>query len=106
MDLSRLDYGVILISHSRKEPIEISGKTIQRNVPNVPAKLGETVSGFADFIFYFDFEPKEGGGYNRVIRTKPDFTYEAGDRTAKLPKTLPMKWDSLESAFAKAVGGK
>jgi len=36
---------------------------------------------------------------NRVIRTKPNAVYEAGDRTGRLPATLPLNYETFVKAY-------
>ncbi len=35
----------------------------------------------------------------RVLRTKPHPTYEAGDRTGRLPELLPLDYSAFNAAF-------
>jgi len=41
-----------------------------------------------------------------VIRTKPHPTYEAGDRTGRLPETLALDFDEFQKAFAAGKGAR
>jgi hypothetical protein len=36
---------------------------------------------------------------DRVLRTKPHPTYEAGDRTGRLPEVLPLNYEAFVAAF-------
>jgi hypothetical protein len=58
-----------------------------------------------DLVLYCD---QEASG-RRVIRTKPKVSYDAGDRSGKLPETIDCTYAALSSAFspkAPATAGK
>jgi len=102
--LSLLPYGFYLVSHAQDIEIETrSGKHI-RTVPTLPEKARKVVLGLVDMILFVDFEPytdEEGEAQNRrVIRTKPSTTYEAGDRTGRLPDTLPLDYSAFLASFS------
>ena len=42
---------------------------------------------------------------DRVMRTKPHPTYEAGDRTGRLPEQLPLDYDAFVKAFMATAPG-
>ncbi len=101
--LSLLPYGFYLVSHAQDVEIETrSGKHI-RTVPTLPEKARKVVLGLVDMILFVDFEPYvDAQGetqFRRVIRTKPTTTYEAGDRTGRLPDTLPLDYPAFLEAF-------
>ncbi len=54
-------------------------------------------------ILYGDSVPRKDAAGNviidRVLRTKPHPTYEAGDRTGRLPEIVPLDYDAFVSAF-------
>lgn len=101
--LSLLPYGLYLVSHAQHETLETRTGTITRMVPTLPDKARKIVLGLVDLILYLDLEPcrdAEGNTqYQRVIRTKPTTTYEAGDRTGRLPETLPLDYQVFIEAF-------
>jgi len=104
--LASLPYGLVLISHSQEKDVVIStiGK-ITKRVPTLPDKIGKIVTSLVDIILFCDIDTTtaEDGTvlYNRVLRTKPNLYYDAGDRTGKLSKTLPLDF----SAFIKEISG-
>ena len=55
-------------------------------------------------ILYGDSVSRKDAGGNlvvdRVLRTKPHPTYEAGDRTGRLPEMLPLDYAAFNSAFS------
>jgi hypothetical protein len=68
------------------------------------------VLGLVDMILYCDTVPRKDAAGNvvvdRVIRTKPHPTYEAGDRTGRLPELLPLDHDAFVKVFTSAAPGK
>jgi len=54
-------------------------------------------------VLFCDVEPTrtEDGkiSYKRVMRCKPSAEYEAGDRTGRLPETLPLDYEAFRKAF-------
>jgi hypothetical protein len=101
--LSMLPYGLYLVSHAKQETVETRTGNIVRTVPTLPEKARKIVLGLVDLILYLDMEPYRGEDgdtqYRRVIRTKPTANYEAGDRTGKLPETLPLDYQAFVDAF-------
>lgn len=102
--LSLLPYGLIMTSHAAEKEVKVPTGTEQRIVPTLPNSARKIVMGMADLVLYAEMKEErddEGKitGYSRVVRTKPTTIYEAGDRTGKLPDTLPLSY----SAFADAV---
>jgi len=101
--LSLLPYGLYIVSHAKQESVETRTGTLIRTVPTLPEKARKIVLGLVDLILYLDLEPMrdEHGDtqYRRVIRTKPTTTYEAGDRTGRLPDTLPLDYQVFIEAF-------
>ena len=57
-----------------------------------------------DIILFGDSLAKKDAAGNvtieRVVRTKPHPTYEAGDRTGRLPEMLPLDYAAFNSAFS------
>jgi hypothetical protein len=56
-----------------------------------------------DIILFGDSVAKKDTAGNvtieRVVRTKPHPTYEAGDRTGRLPEFLPLDYEQFVKAF-------
>lgn len=101
--LSLLPYGLYIVSHAQDVEIETRTGKYTRTVPTLPEKARKVVLGLVDLILFVDFDPytDEQGQtqYHRVIRTKPSTTYEAGDRTGRLPETLPLDYQAFIEAF-------
>lgn len=103
--LSLLPHGLILISHSQEKELETRTGKLTRIVPTLPEKARKIVLGMVDMILFCDLESTSGADgkptQRRVIRTKPNVHYEAGDRTGRLPEVIDLDF----SKFLQAFGG-
>lgn len=102
--LSLLPYGLIMTSHAQEKEVKTPTGTESRITPTLPNSARKIVLGMSDLILYAEAqEVRDDQGkidkYDRVIHTKPTTIYEAGDRTGKLPETLPLSY----AAFVGAV---
>jgi hypothetical protein len=81
-----------------------------KTVPSLPDRARSTVLGLVDMILYADTAVKKDATgkqvIERVIRTKPHPTFEAGDRTGRLPEVLPLDFDAFKKAFEDGKEGK
>lgn len=105
MRLGALDMGVVLLGHTVMETVTTRTGDIQRAVPNLPEKARRPLLGMMDAILYVDFETEQQGDRRvakRVLRTKPHPNWEAGDRSGRLPHTLPLDWAVLSEAYKTA----
>jgi hypothetical protein len=101
--LAMLGLGTVFICHAIEREYETqTGKRI-RIVPDLPEKIRQFVVGLCDFVAYANVESSvDSQGHrsvHRVLHTKPSAEYDAGDRTGKLPETLPLDYDSFVKAF-------
>jgi hypothetical protein len=105
--LASLPYGLILISHAQDKTIETRTGEYTKTQPSLPDRARNVVLGLVDMILYFDAVPRKDASGNvtidRVMRTKPHPTYEAGDRTGRLPEVLPLDYDAFVKAFHKSA---
>ncbi len=103
--LASLPYGVVLISHSVDKRVETRTGEYTKTQPSLPDRARHVVLGLVDMILFCDTQSRkdESGqvSVERVIRTKPHPTYEAGDRTGRLPDMLPLDY----AAFARCFDG-
>jgi hypothetical protein len=71
--------------------------------PTLPDKARKIVLGMVDMILFCDLEvTKDADGkpaHRRVIRTKPNVNYEAGDRTGRLPEVIELDFARFLQAF-------
>ncbi len=101
--LSLLPYGLIMTSHAQEKEVKTPTGSENRVSPTLPGSARKIVLGMADLILYAEAQEvrDENGaiiGYNRVVHTKPTTIYEAGDRTGKLPETLPLEYAAFRAA--------
>lgn len=102
--LARLPYGLWLISHAKTEKVkDEDGKNeYDRSTPTLPNSARKIVLGLSDMVLFCDFDGF-GSEQRRVIRTKPTSTYDAGDRTGRLPPVIELNYDKFMGAFSKAL---
>lgn len=87
--------GLVLISHAREiEEDTRTGKRMRWS-PSLPGSARNIVESMSDLLLFADVD----GDSSRVLRTKPSPRWVAGDRTGKLPETMPLSYDALSSAF-------
>ena len=108
--LASLPYGLILISHAMDKTIETRTGQYTKTQPSLPDRARNVVLGLVDIILYGDCVVRKDASGNvnieRVLRTKPHPTYEAGDRTGRLPESLPFEYDAFVKAFNSQASGQ
>ncbi len=79
---------LILISHAIDKTIETRTGEYTKTTPSLHDRARNVVLGLVDIILYGDSVSRKDAAGNivveRVLRTKPHPTYEAGDRTGRL----------------------
>jgi len=102
--LASLPYGVVLISHAVDKQIKTRTEEYTKTQPSLPDRARNVVLGLVDIILYCDTVTRKGKDgsttVERVVRTKPNPAYEAGDRTGRLPETLALDFTAFCKAFA------
>ena len=102
--LASLPYGLIMISHAIDKTIETRTGEYTKTTPSLPDRARNVVLGLVDIILFGDSIAKKDAAGNvtieRVVRTKPHPTYEAGDRTGRLPELLPLDYEQFVKAFS------
>ena len=100
MDFARLPVPLFLISHSRVVPMETRVEKYSMNVPTLTDSPRRIVLGLVSTILYFELGyDKKTGKQVRIVRTKPNKYYEAGDRCGILPPSLHMNYESFADCF-------
>ncbi len=90
---------LVLVSHSKA--IEIRGRGSNRTsqiVPTIPNSAREVVLPMMDIIGYCGFDIGEDDE-ERAIMFAPEEGLEAGDRSGKLPKIMPLRTEELDKYF-------
>lgn len=102
--LSLLPYGLFLVSHSQEKELETRTGKLTRIVPTLPEKARKIVLGMVDVILFCDLDVTTGQDAKpvsrRVVRTKPNVHYEAGDRTGRLPEVIDLDFKKFIEACA------
>lgn len=105
--LASLPYGLFLISHATEKEIETPTEKYSKKIPTLGRTASSIVEKFVSIILYFDIDTNkivydEDGnplGYQRVIRTRPNKYWMAGNRTESvLPDTIELP--SAEKSFS------
>jgi len=105
--LSHMDFGLLMTSHCTVQEITTRVGSTHRFVPTLPQKARKLVIGMSDLILFADTEAdqdKDGKQcLRRVLRTKPNPNYDAGDRTGRLPDPIPLDFQVFRQEFERAV---
>ena len=101
--LSHQHRGFVLVSHAKIETIKTRTSEITRAVPTIPGSARRFIIGLVDVILYAEATETEKG-VQRVLHAMPSESWEAGDRTGKLPETMPLDYKAVAKAFKS--GGK
>lgn len=101
-----LPYGLILISHSRKEDIETPVGTLTRETINIvdgKNREAETsILALVDMIMFFTEERVDGEEeLQRVIRTAPSDEFVAGGRIDWIEDGIPLNYQAAIESFNK-----
>ncbi len=103
--LAFLPYGLFLISHSTEKEIETRTGKFTKTTPTLPDKARKIVLGMADMILFCDVEQSLDENnkpiIRRVMRTKPNPNYEAGDKFDILPEVIPLDYHEFLRNFNK-----
>lgn len=103
-------FGIVFISHAKT--VEVKGRVIKtaRIVPTFPNGARKIIMPMVDIVGYCGFgidadgEPTD----ERRVHFRPSEQVEAGDKTDKLPSSLPMLrkgwYDSARKAFERPAG--
>jgi hypothetical protein len=105
--LTSLPYGVVFTAHAvTKEVSTPAGKT-DRTVPTLPDKVSQYLTAMVSVIGFASvrpvMQPDGTTRRERVLSTKPHTDFDAGDRTGRLPETLPLSWQAFADAMNATV---
>ena len=94
--------GLVIVSHAKEIEVDTrTGKQL-RWAPTLPPSARNIIEGMSDLLLFADVE-SDG---SRVLRTKPSPKWVAGDRTGRLPETMPLSYDALSSSFGGPTNGE
>lgn len=103
--LACLPYGLYMISHAQETEVETRTGKYNKTVPTLPERARRIVLGLVDMVLFCDLEPGASDEPQRVMRTKPNRYYEAGDRTGRLPDTIPLDYSLFAATFNAPLPG-
>lgn len=106
--LGSIGIGVVLIAHASSKTVTTRTGEITKHIPMIPGdnkreELYNSILASADLIAFTDQERvqrENGMEVVPVLRLRPDPTFEAGDRSGRLPAMLPLRWKALCTAYA------
>jgi hypothetical protein len=105
--LAALPYGLILVSHAKEKEVKTPTGKYNKVTPTLPGGAYKIILGMADMVLYCDTEevaaPDGKTDQRRVIHTKPTIYFEAGDRTGRLPQTIPLSYRDFLKAFSEST---
>lgn len=105
--LAQLPYGLWMVSHAKTTEVESRTSKYTKMVPTLHDRARNIVIAMSDLILYCSMDEKMVTGQlvqNRIIHTKPNLYYEAGDRTGRLPAELPMDCSAFMACFDPFAG--
>jgi hypothetical protein len=95
--------GLLIISHAQDQTIKSRTAEVTKAVPTIGGSARRFILGLADIILYAEMSQQKEG-MRRVLHAAPSESWEAGDRTGRLPAEIPLDWPTVKTAFEK--GGK
>jgi hypothetical protein len=105
--LSRMKQGLVLIGHAKVWEKKERSTMITCVQPTLGSTGRRVVLPIVDVILYCEtievVDPKTGTTINkRIMRSEPNETVEAKDRTSRLPATMPMEYAKLAAYISGA----
>ena len=94
--------GTIFVSHSQAREIKSRVQQITRISPTMTGSCRKVIIPLVDIIAYCGFDTDEDDGEEttkRIAIVEPTETIEAGDRTGRLPKKLPLRYKAFRRYF-------
>lgn len=98
-----LDLGVIYVSHADGTEIKSRVGSYTRYDVSMPGQANKIIVPSCDIIMFAHAIQDKDGSEIRVLETKPSQFWNAGDRTGKLPETLPLNTQKFVEAFNAAM---
>lgn len=107
--ITQLSLGLVFISHAQEKEVlassvinpyapakaDVKNGKMRMIVPTLEKRAYEFISALADMIFYIQINAQQ----QRVIQTKPDIHFEAGDRSGRLPETVLLDYGELLKCY-------
>lgn len=100
-----LNMGVILTSHAQIIEVDTPAGRQTKWMPTFEKRAREILMPMVDIIGFaqniVDINDKGERVEKRVMQTQTSLLWEAGDRTRRLPETLPFSYQAFEKALIK-----
>lgn len=94
--ISRLNKGYVFISHAQKDDVETVNGSFSKFMPSLYYKARNIVMPNVDIIAFAMNEISVDNNGNRcekrLLRVSPSSSWEAGDRTGRLPDVIPLNY--------------
>lgn len=98
-----LDLGVIYVSHADGTEVKTRTGSYTRYDVSMSGQANKVIVPSCDIIMYAHSVQDKDGVERRVLETKPSAYWNAGDKTGKLPETLPLNAAEFIKAFNEAI---
>ena len=98
-----LDLGVIYVSHADGTEVKTRTGSYTRYDVSMSGQANKVIVPSCDIIMYAHSVQDKDGVEHRVLETKPSAYWDAGDKTGKLPETLPLNAAEFIKAFNEAI---
>jgi len=102
--LSMINIGLILISHSREKEEDARTGSYKKHTPTLQNSIFKAVSPMCDILLFCGFREieKDGKPFEaRIMKTQASKFHDGGDRTGRLPETLPLDYKAFAEALTK-----
>lgn len=97
--------GIVFVSHADTTEITTPTGSIKKWLPTLPKAARKQILSLCDVIAYAESEYAIGRdgktSERRVLHCAPSQIWEAGDRTAKLPSTMPFAYKIFKEHLEK-----
>lgn len=105
-DLTRMGYAIVFLAHSKSIStgyVDENGNTLEGVTVDLPASCRNITNRLVDIISYLDVERRPDGTTSRYLLTRSTPTIFAGSRYRTLQEKIPLSYQSLVDAVAKAM---
>lgn len=105
-ELTRLGYAIVFLAHSKNVATpytDEAGNAIEGVTVDLPNACRQIVNRLVDVIAYLSVERNQDGSSSRYLLTRSTSTIFAGSRYRTLQEKIPLGYQELVNAVAKAM---
>lgn len=105
-ELTRLGYAIVFLAHSKNVATpytDEAGNAIEGVTVDLPNACRQIVNRLVDVIAYLSVERNQDGSSSRYLLTRSTSTIFAGSRYRTLQEKIPLGYQELVDAVAKAM---